>query len=96
MARAPARRVGTSFWDQYGLRPDRGVIVLIVVYFVSWAFLRFGGNAIGNFFAEHLALTPVRAIGLEPWQLVTGGFLVNRLSNVLFLGVTLIFFGNAI
>lgn len=96
MARAPARRGGSSFIDQYGLRPDRGVIALLVVYLVSWALLRFGGQAIGDFFANHLALTPRRAIGVEPWQLITGGFIVARLSSILFLAVTLVFFGNAL
>ena len=97
MARAPARRSGgSSVWDQYGLRPDRGVIALIVVYLVSWAVVKFGGAAVQLFVAQHLLLTPSRAIGPEPWQLVTSGFVVDRLKSVLFFGVTLLFFGNTL
>lgn len=96
MARVPVRRGGSSLIDQYGLRPDRGVIALLVVYLVSWAFLRFGGPEVGAFFVRHIALTPRLAIGPEPWQLITSGFIVARLSSVLYLAVTLIFFGNAL
>ncbi|HWE29421.1 MAG TPA: hypothetical protein VHB97_15535 [Polyangia bacterium] len=97
MARAPARRSsGSSVWDQYGLRPDRGVIALIAVYLVSWAVVRFGGASVQHFVALHLMLTPSRGIGPEPWQLITSGFVVDRLKSVLFFGVTLLFFGNTL
>lgn len=96
MARVPARSRGSSVWDQYGLRPDRGVISLLAAYLLSWAIVSFGGAGVQAFVGRHLLLTPRSAIGLEPWQLVTNGFVVDDLENVFFLAITLLFFGNQV
>ncbi len=96
MARAPARRGGPSIIDQYGLRPDRGVLSLLAVYLASWAIINFGGAGVQAFAAKHLLLTPRSAIGFEPWQLITNGFVVDELESVFFLSITLIFFGNQV
>ena len=77
-----------------GLKPDRGVIGLMValvavsiVYFV-------GGAPVQQFYLEHLVLRPRTAIGWQPWQIVTFNFLDIGLRQILFTAITLIFFGN--
>jgi hypothetical protein len=82
--------------DRYGLRPAGGAIGLLVAYTVGWALLKLGGPLVGEFISQHLALTPRRAIGPEPWQLITSGFFVDRLRMLLGLAVTLVFFGNMV
>lgn len=79
--------------EQYGLVPDRGMISLLVVLTVVWMVARLGllGGAL-----MHLILIPARAIGPEPWQLVTSMFINARLGDVLMAAVTLLFFGNAV
>jgi membrane associated rhomboid family serine protease len=85
-----------SFIDQFGLRPASGVIALLAVYFASWVLLRLGGPLVAGFIQAHLALTPARAIGPEPWQLVTAGFFAGTLKAIFYLAITLLFFGNTI
>jgi membrane associated rhomboid family serine protease len=79
-------------FDQLGLRPDRGVIALLIVYMLGWAALHV--EPISSFVVQHLILVPRRAIGPEPWQLLTSEFFMIRLRMVLNVAVTLLFFGN--
>jgi membrane associated rhomboid family serine protease len=79
--------------EQYGLVPDRGMIWLLAVLTAIWVVVRlhlFDGILF------HLILIPARAIGPEPWQLVTSMFINGRFSDVLMAAVTLLFFGNAV
>lgn len=79
-----------------GLKPDRGVISAMVVLALVWLGFKLGGPAVQLFVLDHLALHPARAIGPEPWQLFTATFLELGVKNLLFTGVTLIFFGNLV
>jgi membrane associated rhomboid family serine protease len=81
--------------EQYGLVPDRGVIALLVTLTAVWLIVRLGGEALMPI-VVHLIATPVRAIGPEPWQLVTSMFFNGRLSNVAMTAITLLFFGNLV
>ena len=45
---------------------------------------------------EHLALHPARALGPEPWQLITSGLLNTEGVALLFSGVTIWFFGTPV
>src|SRR5690349_14914376 len=56
-----------------GARPTAGATALLVLetaIFVVGSMLHAGQQ---EWIARHLALTPVRALGPEPWQLVTVG-----------------------
>jgi membrane associated rhomboid family serine protease len=79
--------------EQYGLVPDRGVISLLAVLTAVWLLVRLG--VLGGLL-PHLVLIPARAIGPEPWQLVTSMFINGRLGEVMMAAVTLLFFGNAV
>jgi len=79
-------------FDQLGLRPDRGVIALLIVYLAGWGALHV--EPISSFVVQHFILVPRRAIGPEPWQLITSQFFLIRLRMVLGVAVTLLFFGN--
>jgi membrane associated rhomboid family serine protease len=81
--------------EQYGLVPDRGVISILVVLGVIWLAVRLSGDMLTPI-VTHLVLQPARAIGPEPWQLVTNFFINPRLSDILMAAVTLLFFGNAV
>jgi len=93
MARSPAYR--TSQWDQWGLRPRRGVISLLVLLTALYFIFKFGPPPVQEFY-RHLILQPRLALTREPWQLLTGGFMVFGLRNIFYIGVTLIFFGNVV
>lgn len=90
-----ARR-GPSQWEQLGLKPDRGVIALLVALVVVSLVYFLGGAVVQQFYVEHLALRPRTAIGREPWQLVTSSFLDVGLRQILFTAITLLFFGNLV
>ncbi|MDB4967218.1 MAG: rhomboid family intrarane serine protease [Myxococcales bacterium] len=79
-----------------GLKPDRSVTAALVGLTVLWLGFSFGGEAVKNFYVQHLLVTPRRAIGVEPWQLLTGGFIHLRLGELFMTAVMLIFFGNPI
>ena len=79
--------------EQYGLVPDRGMIALLAVLAVVWLVVRL---QLIDGVLMHLILIPARAIGPEPWQLVTSMFINARLGDVLMAAVTLLFFGNAV
>jgi membrane associated rhomboid family serine protease len=94
MAQRPLRR--SSQWDQWGLRPDRGVISLLVVLTLIYLVFKLGPAPIQQFFVEHLMLRPRLGLGVEPWQLVTSGFVEGGLRAVFATAITLIFFGNVV
>lgn len=74
-----------------GARPSRGVIGVLVglgVFYVAYAL--FG---VPEFFHRHLALTPRRALGPEPWQLLTAGLVHFRLGALISTALAIWFFG---
>jgi membrane associated rhomboid family serine protease len=77
-----------------GLRPTPHVlaamIILAVCFIAYWA----AGKPI--WVAEHLALIPRRALGPEPWQLVTSAFLHPNLASLLSVLVTFWLFGGVV
>jgi membrane associated rhomboid family serine protease len=77
-----------------GLKPDRGVIGMLVTLVVVSLIYFLGGAAVQQFYVEHLVMRPRAAIGWEPWQLVTSSFLDIGLRQILFTAITLLFFGN--
>ncbi|MCU1280984.1 MAG: rhomboid family intrarane serine protease [bacterium] len=79
-----------------GLKPDRGVIGALVALFAIWLVFAAGGEAVRLFYVQHLVLRPRLALGWEPWQLLSSGFVNVQLRDVFFVGVSLIFFGNPI
>jgi membrane associated rhomboid family serine protease len=58
-----------------------------------WLVFAVGGNALG-WLVPHLIMTPRTALGREPWQLVTNGFIETDFIDLLLTAVMLIFFGN--
>src|SRR4051812_26359801 len=87
---------GPSQWQMMGLKPDRGVISALVALTAIWLVFAAGGETVRMFFVQHLILRPRLALGWEPWQLVTSGFVNVQLRDVFFVAVSLIFFGNPI
>jgi membrane associated rhomboid family serine protease len=81
--------------EQYGLVPDRGVISILVVLTLVWIVVRFALGPMSPVLA-HIVLIPARAIGPEPWQLVTNFFVDLRFQAVFMSAITLLFFGNAV
>jgi membrane associated rhomboid family serine protease len=79
-----------------GLKPDRGVITVMVALTAIWLVFAVGGREIQLFYLQHLVLRPREAIGWQPWQLLTSGFMNLQLRDVFFVAVSLIFFGNPI
>ncbi len=79
-----------------GLKPDRGVIGAMVTLTLIWLLYALGGNEVRAFYVQHLILRPRMALGWEPWQLLTSGFVNVQLRDVFFVAVSLIFFGNPI
>src|SRR5262245_12825303 len=90
MARRPSQ------FQLMGLKPDRSVIAALVGLTVIWLAFALGGDLVKEFYERHLLVTPNRALGPEPWQLLTGGFIHLRLGELFMTAVMLIFFGNPI
>lgn len=76
-----------------GLKPDRGVLSAMIVLTAVWLVFTVGGQALA-WLVPHLVLVPGRAIGPEPWQIVTNGFIESDFFDILLTCVMLIFFGN--
>lgn len=76
-----------------GLKPDRGVLSAMIVLAAVWLVFAVGGQALA-WLLPHLVLVPGRAIGPEPWQIVTNGFIEDGFIRVILTCVMLIFFGN--
>jgi len=92
MQRRPTRFGGGSRW--IGARPTPGAVALLVVevgLFLLYALV--GSPA---FVGQHLAMEPRLALGREPWQLVTSGFVHLGFSAILFDAITLWIFGTAV
>jgi membrane associated rhomboid family serine protease len=90
MARRPP-----SQWQQLGLKPDRGVLGMLIALALITAFFELGGMRAAEVL-RHVLLTPGLAIGPEPWQLVTSGFIHPSFGDLLMTAIMLIFFGNQI
>ncbi len=79
-----------------GARATAGAMALtiaLVATFVVFLSLR---EPMRQWMALHLALVPRRALGPEPWQLVTSGFLCIGLANLLWSGLGVWLFGTAV
>lgn len=87
---------GPSQWQTMGLKPERGVITVLIALTLIWLVFAVGGREIQLFYLQHLILRPRAAFGWEPWQLLTSGFINVQLRDVFFVAVSLIFFGNPI
>jgi membrane associated rhomboid family serine protease len=72
------------------------VIAALVGLTVIWLAFALGGDLVKAFYVRHLLVTPNHALGREPWQLLTGGFIHLRLGELFMTAVMLIFFGNPI
>jgi membrane associated rhomboid family serine protease len=86
------RSGGDSQWS--GARPARTILTILAVMgaiFVVDAIL--GHPA---FIREHLALRPRRALGPEPWQLLTSGFVHLQIGGLLSTAITFWFFGSPV
>ncbi len=79
----------------YGLVPQAGVISILATLAAIWLTTKIGGQSL-NGLLEHLVLIPARAIGPEPWQLVTSNFINLRLVDIFSASLALLFFGNAV
>src|SRR5439155_8251789 len=66
-----------------------------IVLTVICVIINFGGAAILPLL-HHLVLTPRRALGWEPWQLLTNAFIEPDFIDLLLTFVMLIFFGNPV
>lgn len=92
MNRPPRRVSEGSRW--IGLRPTRGALTLVLVEVA--AYLVYLALARPAWFAEHLALTPGRALWREPWQIVTSGLVHLGFATLFFDGLTLWLFGTGV
>ena len=91
MGRRPSSSSGSGQWA--ALRPERGVMGAMIALGAVWFVFAFGGSAVA-WLLPHLVLTPRTALGREPWQLVTNGFIETDFIQLLLTAVMLIFFGN--
>src|SRR5581483_4922720 len=77
-----------------GLRPTPSVLAAMIALgacFLAWVV---AGRPV--WVVEHLALIPRRALGPEPWQLVTSAFVHPNVASLLSVLVTLWLFGGVI
>jgi membrane associated rhomboid family serine protease len=77
-----------------GLRPPPGVLVLLTA--ITSLFVIDAALGHPAFVRDHLALHPRRALGREPWQLLTTAFVHLRFGALFSTGVTLWFFGSPV
>ncbi|HEY2747083.1 MAG TPA: rhomboid family intramembrane serine protease [Polyangia bacterium] len=75
------------------LKPERGVMAAMIVLTAICLVINVGGAPI-QLLAQHLVLRPRTALGWEPWQLVTNGFIEPDFIDLLLTFVMFIFFGN--
>jgi len=68
---------------------------MLIALALITAFFELGGMRAAEVL-RHVLLTPALAIGPEPWQLVTSGFIHPSFGDLLMTGIMLIFFGNQI
>jgi membrane associated rhomboid family serine protease len=76
------------------LRPSPGVVAVLVTLVVAFAALHLAGQP--RFVIEHLALTPRRALGPEPWQLFTSALVHLSFGQLLSSGIAIWFFGTPV
>jgi membrane associated rhomboid family serine protease len=76
-----------------GLRPSPGVVGVLVALVASFFVLHFVDP---KFVIAHLALTPRRALGPEPWQLVTSAFVHLTFGSLLSSGIAVWLFGTPV
>jgi membrane associated rhomboid family serine protease len=62
------------------LRPSPGVVGVLVALVAAFAAIHVAGNT--RWVLEHLALTPRRALGAEPWQLLTSALVHIGLGSL--------------
>src|SRR4051812_38323203 len=77
-----------------GLRPSPAVIVAMVSLATLFAISQL--SVLRPFIASHLAMTPRRAIGPEPWQIVTAPLFHFRFMSLVSTLLGLWFFGTPI
>jgi membrane associated rhomboid family serine protease len=82
----------SSAW--MGWRPSPGVVGVLVALVAAFAAIRMSGQE--KFVLEHLALSPRRALGPEPWQLFTHGFVHFSFGPLLSTVVAVWFFGTPV
>src|SRR6478609_9609292 len=90
----PTRGFGQGASRWLGARPSPGATTLLVVEVGAFLLLMMA-NAPSSV-TEHLALVPRRAIGPEPWQIVTNGLIHLRLAPILFNALGLWWFGTPV
>jgi membrane associated rhomboid family serine protease len=76
------------------LRPSSGVLAVLGVMAVIWLVVTLLHGP--NFILLHLALIPRRALGPEPWQLVTSAFVHLRLGALVSTALALWLFASPI
>jgi len=86
-----ARFSGGGQWS--ALKPERGVMTAMIVLTAICLVINVGGPPVIAL-VEHLVLRPRTALGWEPWQLVTNGFIEPDFIDLLLTFVMFIFFGN--
>jgi len=77
-----------------GLRPSPGVVGVLVALVAAFAALHVAGHQ--QFVIQHLALKPRRALGPEPWQLVTSALVYLTFGSLFSTGIALWFFGTPV
>ena len=87
------RRDSRELSSSVGLRPSQGVLSVLLV--MTGVFLV---NAIAHpaFVRDHLALIPRRALGAEPWQLLSSAFVHLDFGGLFGSALALLFFGTPI
>src|SRR5215203_2053953 len=81
----------SSTW--VGLRPSPGIIAVLVTLTAAFILLK---AAATPEMLQHLVLIPRRALGPEPWQLVTNVFVHVRFGTLLSAAIGIWLFGTPV
>jgi membrane associated rhomboid family serine protease len=77
-----------------GGRFTPGVMWILGLYVVTFVLLQLPG--VGDFLAAHLLLQPAQALGVRPYQLLSGPLFMTSFFSLLFLGILLWSVGSAV
>src|SRR5579871_5400679 len=79
-----------------GARATAGALAIAIALVASFVIFLSLREPMRLWVAQHLALVPRRALGREPWQIVTSGFLCIGLGRLLSSGIGVWIFGTAV
>jgi membrane associated rhomboid family serine protease len=92
--RGQAYGAGSGLQIRLGGRFTPGVLVLLLLYAVTYVLLQLPG--VGEFIGDQLMLRPALALGTRPYQLLTAPLLMTGLFALIFLGLLLWSVGSAV